>query len=105
MLSLCCRDGVRSITSHVIDQPWDGCHAVDMTAVQRVIERYIDVWNATDPGRRRELIGEVFTADAAYSDPLAAVRGRDAIDEFHRSRAGTVCGFAVQPRGSDRCAP
>jgi SnoaL-like domain len=82
MLSLCCRDGVRSITSHVIDQPWDGCHAVDMTDVQRVIERYIDVWNATDPGPRRELIGEVFTEDAAYSDPLAAVRGRDAIDEF-----------------------
>jgi SnoaL-like domain len=53
-----------------------------MTDVQRVIERYIDVWNATDPGPRRELIGEVFTEDAAYSDPLAAVRGRDAIDEF-----------------------
>jgi SnoaL-like protein len=53
-----------------------------MTDVQRVIERYIDVWNATDPARRRELTGEVFTRDAAYSDPLAAVRGHDAIDQL-----------------------
>ncbi|MBV9893208.1 MAG: nuclear transport factor 2 family protein [Chloroflexi bacterium] len=53
-----------------------------MTDIQRVIERYIDVWNATDPVRRRELIQEVFTEDAAYSDPLAAVRGHDAIDQF-----------------------
>lgn len=53
-----------------------------MTDVQRVIERYIDVWNATDPERRRELIAEVFTEDAAYCDPLAAVRGHDAIDRL-----------------------
>jgi hypothetical protein len=53
-----------------------------MTDVQGVIERYIDVWNATDAGRRRQLIAEVFTKDAAYTDPLAAVRGQDAIDQF-----------------------
>jgi SnoaL-like protein len=55
------------------------CH---MTDVQRLIDRYIDVWNATDPQMRRELIAEVFAEDAAYTDPLAAVRGRDAIDQF-----------------------
>lgn len=53
-----------------------------MTDVQSVVERYIDVWNATQPGRRRELIAEVFVEDAAYTDPLAAVRGHDAIDQF-----------------------
>src|SRR5690242_4456064 len=53
-----------------------------MTDVQRIIERYIDLWNATDPARRRRLIGEVFTEEAAYTDPLAAVRGHDAIDQF-----------------------
>ena len=82
MLSLCRRRGTRSITSRVIDRPSHVGHAVDMTDVQRVIERYIDVWNATDPARRRELIGKVFTEDAGYSDPLAAVRGHDAIDQL-----------------------
>ena len=70
------------MTSHVIDQPSDGCHAVDMTDMQRVIERYIDVWNAPDPEHRRQLIAEVFTEEAAYTDPLTAVRGHDAIDQF-----------------------
>ncbi len=53
-----------------------------MTDIQNVIERYIDVWNETDANRRRQLIGEVFADDAAYTDPLAAVRGHDAIDQF-----------------------
>jgi hypothetical protein len=53
-----------------------------MTDVQRVIDRYIDVWNATDPQKRRALIAEVFAEDAAYTDPLAAVRGHNGIDQF-----------------------
>jgi hypothetical protein len=53
-----------------------------MTDVSSVINRYSDVWNTTDPRRRRELISEVFAEDAAYTDPLAAVHGRDAIDQF-----------------------
>ena len=53
----------------------------NMTDVQTVIDRYIDVWNATVPQRRRELIAEVFAEDAAYPDPLAAVRGHEAIHQ------------------------
>jgi hypothetical protein len=53
-----------------------------MTDVQRVIERYIDVWNASDPVQRRQLIAQVFTNDASYTDPLTAVRGHEAMDQF-----------------------
>jgi hypothetical protein len=53
-----------------------------VTDIASVIERYIDVWNETDASRRRQLIAEVFAEDAQYTDPLAAVRGHDGIDQF-----------------------
>ena len=48
--------------------------------MQEIIERYIECWNQTDPVARRALIDAVWTADASYTDPLADVRGREAID-------------------------
>ncbi len=45
-----------------------------------VITRYLDCWNETDPVARRELIDQVWAADARYVDPLAEVQGREAID-------------------------
>lgn len=45
-----------------------------------VIVRYLDCWNETDPAARRQLIDEVWTMDAEYTDPLAQARGRDEID-------------------------
>jgi SnoaL-like domain len=53
-----------------------------MTDVNRVIQRYIDTWNETDAIRRRALVAEVFSEDASYTDPLAAVRGHDGIDQL-----------------------
>ncbi len=48
--------------------------------MQEIIERYIECWNQTDPQQRRTLVGAVWAADASYTDPLADVRGREAID-------------------------
>ena len=48
--------------------------------MQDIIERYIECWNQTDAAARRALIDSVWAADASYTDPLADVRGRDAID-------------------------
>lgn len=53
-----------------------------MNDVQSIVRRYIETWNETDPQQRRRLIKEVFAEDASYTDPLAAVCGRDAIDEL-----------------------
>ena len=48
--------------------------------MQEIVERYIASWNETDPEVRHGLVGDLFAADASYTDPLADVRGRDAID-------------------------
>jgi hypothetical protein len=48
--------------------------------MQEIIERYLASWNETDPGQRRGLIDSLWAADGSYTDPLADVDGRDAID-------------------------
>lgn len=48
--------------------------------MQDVIERYIGVWNETDPQRRRQLVDELWAEDASYVDPVGEAHGRDAFD-------------------------
>jgi hypothetical protein len=51
-----------------------------MTATTDLADRYLAAWNATDPATRRALVDEVFAEDVTYTDPLADVAGRDALD-------------------------
>lgn len=51
-----------------------------MSDATHVIERYIAIWNETDPARRRDLIARTWTEDASYLDPLMAGEGPDGID-------------------------
>ncbi len=51
-----------------------------MTEIDRVVHRYIAVWNERDSSRRRDLIARTWTEDGRYVDPLVIVKGRDAID-------------------------
>ena len=48
--------------------------------MQEIIERYLAAWNETDPARRRSLVDALWAEDGSYTDPLADVRGREAID-------------------------
>jgi hypothetical protein len=48
--------------------------------MQEIIERYLAAWNETDATKRRSLVDEVWAPDGRYTDPLADVRGREAID-------------------------
>jgi hypothetical protein len=48
--------------------------------MQEIIERYLAAWNETDAVKRRSLVDEVWAPDGSYTDPLADVRGREAID-------------------------
>jgi hypothetical protein len=48
--------------------------------MQEIIERYLAAWNETDAAKRRSLVDEVWAPDGRYTDPLADVRGREAID-------------------------
>jgi hypothetical protein len=72
-------------------------------------ERYIAVWNETDPEARRKAVDDLFTEDARYVDPLGVAEGRDAIaatigtvqDQFPGFRfrlAGPVDGHHDQAR-------
>ena len=51
-----------------------------MTDHVTIARRYIDLWNERAQNRRRELLGEFWTADASYVDPLMKGDGRDGID-------------------------
>jgi len=48
--------------------------------MQDIIEKYIASWNETDPARRLALIGDLYAADATYTDPLTALNGHGEID-------------------------
>ncbi|WP_280265938.1 nuclear transport factor 2 family protein [Nocardia wallacei] len=52
-----------------------------MSEFETIAQRYIDSWNEQDQAKRQALLEEIYTADATYTDPLAAVAGREAIDQ------------------------
>ena len=64
-----------------------------------VIERYLDCWNETDAAARRKLIEEVWAPDASYTDPLAEVTGRAAIDATIAAVQGQFPGFVFTLAG------
>lgn len=50
-----------------------------MTDHTSLITTYIDSWNETDAGRRRELVARACTDDATYLDPIMSGEGIDGI--------------------------
>lgn len=70
-----------------------------MQEIYGVVERYIECWNQADPGRRRSLIEDVWAADASYTDPLADVRGREAIDAVIAAAQQQFAGLAFSLGG------
>ncbi len=51
-----------------------------MTDVANLIDGYIEMWNESDPARRRELVERTWSEDGTYVDPLMSGEGRDGID-------------------------
>ncbi|MCW2756727.1 MAG: hypothetical protein JWO46_473 [Nocardioidaceae bacterium] len=45
-----------------------------------VHEHYLATWNETDPEARRALLAEHWSEAPSYTDPMAAVAGRDQVD-------------------------
>jgi hypothetical protein len=50
-----------------------------MTDSHPLVDRYLAIWNEPDTDARAEAIAELWTEDASYTDPLAAVAGHDGI--------------------------
>jgi hypothetical protein len=44
-----------------------------------MVGNYLEIWNEPDPEVRGRAIAEVWAEDCSYTDPLAAVRGREAV--------------------------
>lgn len=63
-----------------------------MTTADQIAERYIEVWNETDPERRRAMLAEYWAEDAAYADPMMCASGRRDIaammDQVHERFPG-----------------
>jgi hypothetical protein len=51
-----------------------------MENAQTLVNRYIQSWNETDPQRRRALLEDLYTDRATYTDPVATLEAREAID-------------------------
>ena len=49
------------------------------STITSVVDTYIAAWNESDADRRRELVGETWTEDGTYLDPLMAGAGPDEI--------------------------
>ncbi|MEV7119006.1 nuclear transport factor 2 family protein [Kitasatospora griseola] len=64
--------------------------------LQNIVERYLAVWNETDPTARRKLVEDVWAADGTYTDPLTAVRGRDEFDAALAAVQAQFPGFAFR---------
>jgi SnoaL-like domain len=48
-----------------------------MTDLTSIVDEYLAVWNETDADGRRRKLEQLWAADGTYTDPLAAVSGRD----------------------------
>src|SRR4051794_5629207 len=47
--------------------------------ITSVVDTYLAAWNEADPERRRALVGETWTDDGSYLDPLMSGAGVDEI--------------------------
>jgi hypothetical protein len=64
-----------------------------MSNPTELIDRYIAMWNETDPGRRRRLIAETWTEGASYLDPKLEGAGREGIDAMVASVQAAYPGY------------
>jgi hypothetical protein len=48
--------------------------------VTRTVERYFEMFNETDPDRRREIIESIWTPVGSYVDPMFAAEGYAGLD-------------------------
>jgi hypothetical protein len=70
-----------------------------MSDLAAIIRRYIDSWNQPDAEARRGAIAEIWAPDGTYTDPLADVRGHEAIDAVIAGAQGMFPGHVFTLAG------
>jgi SnoaL-like domain len=61
---------------------------------------YLGAWNERDPGARAAAIDKLWAPDARYTDPLADVQGREAIDATVAAVQQQFPGFVFRLAGA-----
>jgi SnoaL-like domain len=74
--------------------------SVDSTNPNGLAERYLAMWNATDPTERRGLINDLCAPGVRYIDPLADVMGRDQLDALIAAVQQQFPGFTFTLNGN-----
>src|SRR5438445_12854852 len=67
---------------------------------EQTVERYLAAWNERDGAARRAIIDAIWAQDAAYTDPLAQVSGRDGIDAAIAAVQAQFPGLVFRPGGA-----
>jgi hypothetical protein len=70
-----------------------------MSEFDSLVQRYVAVWNETDPAARRRAVDALFTEDVRYVDPIAAVEGREALAGLIGAVQQQFPGFVFAPGG------
>lgn len=70
-----------------------------MTSSKNLVDRYLAIWNETDPARRRALIASTWSDDATYVDPLMRGEGHDGIDAMIAAAQAQFPGHSFAPLG------
>jgi hypothetical protein len=87
-----------------------------MTDAATIANRYIALWNETDPGRRKAMLADLWSDAGTYLDPLMQGQGHDRIDaliagvrgqfpDFRFALVGQPDGYGDQVRFSWQLGP
>jgi len=71
-----------------------------MNDASTTVQRYLAIWNEADAERRARLIAQLWATDARYTDPLADVRGHEAIGGLVGAVQQHYPGHRFEPCGS-----
>ena len=71
-----------------------------MKSAEKVVERYIAIWNETDAAARRAAITETWTSDATYVDPMMRGAGGAGIDAMIAGAQAQFPGFRFRQTGN-----
>ena len=70
-----------------------------MSVNDSIIDRYIAIWNETDPAKRRDLVDWTFTEDATYLDPMLSGDGHAGLETMFDGVVGQLPGAQVSLTG------
>ncbi|MFI1971230.1 polyketide cyclase [Streptomyces cinnamoneus] len=71
-----------------------------MNPYETAVARYFEAWNAGDADARAKAVAAAWVEDGTYTDPLAQVRGHDALAAVIGGAQEQFAGFEFRHTGS-----